>query len=99
MDPERTTPPPNGPDKPTANSSLGSAASVAGMGLQFALSILLFVWVGQWVDGKLGTTPLFLVLGAFIGAAAGFTSIYRKLTADLKRHEQQRRERKERGSR
>lgn len=57
------------------------------MGLQFALSILLFVYAGQWVDRKLGTTPLFLVLGAFIGAGAGFYSMYRRLMADQQRSE------------
>ena len=44
-------------------SSLGAAGRYAGLGLQFALSILLFLYVGQWLDGRLGTKPLFLYLG------------------------------------
>ena len=90
MDPERRPKPPDGSEPPSATSSLASAGAYAGMGLQFALSILLFVWAGQWLDRKLGTEPWCLVIGAFLGAAAGFTAIYRRLTADLKREEEAR---------
>jgi F0F1-type ATP synthase assembly protein I len=52
---------------------------VAGIGFQFAAAILLFLYAGKWLDGKLGTAPLFLILGVFVGAGAGFYSMYRKL--------------------
>ena len=61
------------------------------MGLQFAISILLFLLAGQWIDRQLGTEPLFLIVFVFVGAGGSFYSIYRKLM------EQQRRE-KERQS-
>jgi F0F1-type ATP synthase assembly protein I len=47
-----------------------------GLGLSFALAVLLFLGAGAWVDSKLGTAPLLLILGAFIGAGAGFYSLY-----------------------
>lgn len=47
-----------------------------GLGLTWALSVLLFLGVGAWLDSKLGTGPLLLVLGAFVGAGASFYSIY-----------------------
>ena len=75
-------------------SSLGAAGRYAGLGLQFALSILLFLFVGQWLDGRLGTKPLFLYLGVFLGAGAAFYSMYRSLMADQRRDE----ERKKSGS-
>lgn len=34
-----------------------------GLGLQIALSFAFFVFIGYWVDGKLGTTPIFLLVG------------------------------------
>ena len=52
------------------------AARVAGRGLTLALATGLFLWAGWWLDGRLGTMPLFTVLGAFTGAAAGFYSLY-----------------------
>lgn len=51
----------------------------AGLGLQFAMAIGLFLWLGWKADGWLGTTPLLTLVGAFVGGAAGFYSIYRHL--------------------
>ena len=45
----------------------------AGVGIQFALTILLLTLAGIWLDGRLGTSPLFTVVGlllAFGGATA-----------------------------
>ncbi len=61
--------------------SAPSASEFAGIGLQFAISIVLFVFAGQWVDRRLGTGPLFLIVGAFLGAGGSFYSMYRKLMA------------------
>jgi positive regulator of sigma E activity len=47
-----------------------------GYGLALALSVLLFLGVGAWADGKLGTSPVLAIVGAFIGAGAGFYSLY-----------------------
>jgi F0F1-type ATP synthase assembly protein I len=60
----------------------GSLAKYAGIGIQFAVSLLLFLFVGQWLDRKLGTSPIFLMIGVFVGAGAAFYSMYRKLMAD-----------------
>jgi F0F1-type ATP synthase assembly protein I len=43
----------------------------AGVGVQYALTILLLTLAGIWLDDKLGTAPLFLIvllLLAFVGA-------------------------------
>lgn len=56
-------------------------ASFAGAGVQFVASILLFLYIGKWLDGKLGTAPWLLVAGVFVGAAAGFYSFYLKIMA------------------
>lgn len=52
------------------------------LGLQLAVSIVLFLWVGWWLDGRVGTVPLFTVLGALTGAAAGFYSLYYHLVIE-----------------
>lgn len=58
------------------------AGDLAGVGLGFAASILLFFFVGQWLDSKLGTEPWLLILGVFVGLAAGFWSMYRRLVVE-----------------
>lgn len=70
------------PDEIHGKPSVASEAGrVAGVGLQFAGAIVLFLFAGRWVDSRLGTEPWFLLLGVMVGAAAGFWSLYRQLTA------------------
>jgi F0F1-type ATP synthase assembly protein I len=67
---------------------MGAAGKYAGVGLQFALSILLFLYLGQWLDRRAGTNGIFALLGAFLGFGAAFYSIYRSLMADQRREEE-----------
>jgi putative F0F1-ATPase subunit (Ca2+/Mg2+ transporter) len=39
----------------------------AGLGVQLAVSLLVFVWIGQWADKRFATGGLLTVLAAFIG--------------------------------
>ena len=56
-----------------------------GYGLTWALAVLLFLLIGYWLDGRLGTLPWLTILGAFIGAAGGFVSLYKGLIAETRR--------------
>lgn len=85
---------PRGEEDRRAARALGA---YAGVGLQFAASILVFLYGGQWLDRRLGTAPWFLLLGVFVGAGAGFFSIYRRLMADLRREEEARKRAKSGG--
>ena len=76
---------PKGRPPPTA-----SAGEVMGVGLQFAASILLFFFVGRWLDERLGTEPWLLLIGVFVGGGAGFYSLYRRLVTDPRQREEQR---------
>jgi len=62
-----------------------------GLGLTWALSVLLFLGIGAWLDSKLGTAPLLLVLGAFVGAGAGFYSLYYHIVIEPHQREDDRR--------
>lgn len=53
-------------------SPLVTVARFSGHGLTIALATGLFLFLGWRVDGWIGTTPLFTMLGALLGAAAGF---------------------------
>ena len=67
------------------------AGSYLGHGLQFAVSVVVFLYLGQWLDRKLGTAPWMLLACVFLGAGGSFYSIYRRLMADLERDEAERR--------
>lgn len=70
-------------------------SNFAGAGLQFAVSIVAFLLLGQWADRKLGTSPVFLLLGVFIGGAGAFYSMYRKITAAQQADDERRRRERE----
>jgi ATP synthase protein I len=55
-----------------------SSSELAGMGVQFVVAILLCLFVGKWLDARLGTAPWLLILGVFAGAAASTVAMYRK---------------------
>ena len=48
-------------------------------GTQIVISGGLGALLGWWVDGKTGLTPLFLVLGIFLGFTLGIYTLYREL--------------------
>jgi F0F1-type ATP synthase assembly protein I len=58
-----------------------SGADFAGLGIQFAAAIVIFLFAGQWLDGKLGTDGLFTIIGVFVGGAGAFYNMYRKISA------------------
>ncbi len=63
---------------------LGQGYKYLAMGLRFAGGIVVFLFAGFFLDRKLHTTPLFLLIGTVGGAVLAFISIYRELTAEEK---------------
>jgi F0F1-type ATP synthase assembly protein I len=72
-------------DQLTGRGGALSGTEFAGIGVQFALTILVFVFVGVWLDRRLGTSPWLLLICVFAGATGGFFSMYRKVTAAQRR--------------
>lgn len=56
-----------------------SGAEFAGLGAAFAVTILVGLFGGQWLDRRLGTAPILTIAGLFVAAAAAFYSMYRQL--------------------
>lgn len=67
-----------------------SGADFAGVGIQFAVAIIGFLFVGQWLDDRIGTKPVFTIIGVFLGATAAFYNMYRKITAAQKKDDESR---------
>ena len=72
-------------DEETPEQAMGRGYKYLAMGLRFAGGIVVFMFAGLFLDKKLGTTPLLLLVGTFAGAGLGFLSIYRELMADEKK--------------
>lgn len=75
---------PEGQKRRSASSPV-SGAEYAGIGFQLAASVLIFLFLGQWLDERFGTEPWLLLIGVLIGAGAGFYSIYRQLVIKPRR--------------
>lgn len=73
-----------------------SGAEFAGIGLQFALTILVFVFMGVWLDRRLGTSPWLVLICVFAGAAGGFYSMYRRVSLAQRRDAERSAEQKRR---
>ena len=80
----RRTPEETGP-RGRASKGKADASEFAGLGITMGLAIALFAVAGNWLDGRLGTQPLFVLLGVFLGFGAGFYSMYSRLV--LRRRE------------
>jgi ATP synthase protein I len=67
-----TTPDPGGSKSP-------GPMRYAGLGVQLAVSLVVFVFIGQWADRKLGTEGLMTILAAFLGFGGTMYSLIRSL--------------------
>ena len=55
----------------------------SGLGISLVVTILVFFFIGKWLDGKLDSGVVFTLLLTFIGFGGGFYSFYlsiKKLT-------------------
>lgn len=49
----------------------------SGLGVQFVVTLGLPIAGGYWLDAKLGTLPVFVVIGALLGMAAAMVGVIR----------------------
>lgn len=63
----------------------GQYLRFAGVGVQYALTILILTLLGIWLDGKAGTAPLFLLVFLLLGfGGATYSLIHQVLGSDDK---------------
>lgn len=53
--------------------------SASSVGLEMGISVLLGVLAGLWIDNKLGTSPLFMLVFIVLGLIAGFRGVIRAM--------------------
>jgi ATP synthase protein I len=70
------------PVHPRRPEQQSDAGRYMGVGLAFAASILLFFFLGTWLDRRLGTDPWLMIAGVAVGLVAGFWSMYRQLVIE-----------------
>ncbi|MFT6395322.1 MAG: F0F1-type ATP synthase assembly protein I [Bradymonadia bacterium] len=67
----------NETEEPQTHAEKMHAARASAIGLQFAISIGIGAFAGNWLDGRFDTGPWLLMTGVLLGSAAGFRDLYR----------------------
>lgn len=60
--------------------TLNAIAPFLGLGVTFAMAVGFFFFLGWKLDGWLGSTPLFSLVGGLVGAGGGFYYVVRHLS-------------------
>jgi F0F1-type ATP synthase assembly protein I len=68
-------PPPSQPGAESAPAPLPSAVVFLGLGTAVAACVGLGVLLGVWLDGRVHSSPLFLVLGLLLGVCAAVATV------------------------
>ena len=62
----------------------GKAYAIVAASIQFAVAVILMVFLGQWLDGTMGTAPWLMLLCLAVGFAAGLFSFLRSVQKTAK---------------
>lgn len=61
------------------------AAPLLGLGTTLAVTVLAGLGGGHWLDGRLGTSPVFLLLGGTLGVGAALYHFFKAVAVQDKR--------------
>jgi F0F1-type ATP synthase assembly protein I len=61
-------------------SLIQEAAPYLGLGVQLAVAVLVFYFIGSWADGKLNTTPWLMITGVTIGIVGGLIQFFKTVS-------------------
>jgi len=53
--------------------------SMSSVGLEMGIAVLIGLFLGRYLDGRLGTTPWLLIVGTCLGMAAGMMGVFRAM--------------------
>jgi len=67
--------------------ALAQYGEYMGLGLEFAGSLLVFILIGRYLDGRYGCEPWLTLAGCVMGFVAGFYNLFKTLSklSDRKR--------------
>jgi F0F1-type ATP synthase assembly protein I len=68
-------------------SGVQTLAVASQLAVVLAACVLIGIFAGSFLDARLGTSPLFLLLGSILGTAAGIYSMWKTTTIMLDRFE------------
>ena len=85
----------NGRKKESVPSFSRNFAPFLTMGFQLAAAVLIFFFLGQWIDNKFGIAPIGTLGGILVGCTGGFIKFF-KTVASISADEKKQREKNKR---
>lgn len=67
---------------PDGSKQLKAFARLGAVGMELAVSTVVGLLGGRWLDQKLSTEPFLTIVGLLLGVVAGFVSLFRALKAN-----------------
>lgn len=79
-------------NRPEDNTSreMGEGYALMTAGITFAVAVALFVLGGIWLDHRLGTLPLFTILGTIVGIALASFWLWQQIKKQAREDDAQR---------
>lgn len=71
----------------TVNKVLHEFGPYLTLGMQLAAAVLLFFFIGYFVDKRYGTEPTFMIIGLALGTAGGFIKFFKSIAELQKKDE------------
>lgn len=67
----------------------------SGLGIQLAVTIVVFFFIGYWLDGVFGTKPILMLVFTLMGFIGGFYSFFLTIQNLSKQEEEEKKKAKE----
>jgi ATP synthase protein I len=58
------------------------------IGIQLAIAVVGFFFLGRWLDDVLGTAPWLMIIGLMLGTTGGFISFFRSVISMVKKEDE-----------
>jgi F0F1-type ATP synthase assembly protein I len=58
------------------------------IGMQLAIAVVGFFFLGRWLDDVFGTAPWLMIIGLLLGTVGGFISFFRSVISMVKKEDE-----------
>ncbi len=81
-------------EEPTRRTWAADIGPFLTLGIQLAIAVVAFFFLGRWLDGLLGTSPWLMIAGLLLGTVGGLVQFFRTANALGKKEDEEARARR-----
>ncbi len=76
-------------EEPTRRTWAADFGPFLTLGIQLAIAVVAFFFLGRWLDGLLGTSPWLMIAGVALGTVGGLVQFFRTASALGKKEDEE----------